>query len=544
MGFINRLSFIVLLLALVPFASASIFINEFLANEPGTNTSLEWIELYNNESASIDLSGWNLTDGQDYFSIASVIQGNSYLIFYGYETGISLNNGGDTINLTNNESALINSVTYSSSTENVSRGRYPDGSSNFANFLQTTPNFTNTYAPMVVLNEPLNNSLTNRYPVILNYTASDDFNSTIFCTLYINGTQEDSSVVANNTHTTISKNLPDGNYIWHVSCSDGYLLSESNRSYFAIDTVPRSSIIETTTQNSINLNLTFSEITLFNFTSSFGNYSNSSNTTYLFSFPGLSHSTLYNYTLDYCDNSGNCNSTFRIFSTQGLPPSESCFDNIQNQDEDGIDCGGVCAAKCPTRYHSSGGGGAALSLITAKHTLNFTNTKENYSIRFSGLDRIMLIFQNKTYILMFSNTSFDGTNIRFYPTRYNVSVPLGKNTTAGLSNESIDVQFFISEITENADAYRKFGIKDYMINLSAQVVSLKKPKPIVNETPVVVKNITIEEKAPEPKFGKIEIRAKSSYYTPTSGITGFIITGTIIVVGIGLYFGLRKIFVW
>jgi len=26
------------------------------------------------------------------------------------------------------------------------------------------------------------------------------------------------------------------------------------------------------------------------------------------------------------------------------PPSETCFDGIQNQDETGIDCGGVCTA--------------------------------------------------------------------------------------------------------------------------------------------------------------------------------------------------------
>jgi hypothetical protein len=40
--------------------------------------------------------------------------------------------------------------------------------------------------------------------------------------------------------------------------------------------------------------------------------------------------------------------TVRYFLSR---PAETCFDEIRNQDEEGIDCGGICQAMCKVEYH-------------------------------------------------------------------------------------------------------------------------------------------------------------------------------------------------
>jgi hypothetical protein len=352
-----------------------------------------------------------------------------------------------------------------------------------------------------------------------------------------------SAFASSNTESIYSQNLSDGRYRWNVICTDGYLQTVSNSSNFYLETVPRAKIQIFSTENSAQINISFSEMVSFNFTSAIGNYSNSSFENYSFSFLGLSASANYNYVLEFCDSKNNCNSTNNSFVTQASHSSgdetQSCFDNIQNQDEEGIDCGGICTTNCPRQYH--GGGGGSTTLISSKYLLNLTDKKTD-EVKASALDKVILIFQNKTYVLIFSNTSLKGTNVRFYPLKYNVDVSAEKDTRTYLSNSTDDVVFHINSIVENEVAYKKYGIKDYLINITGKVVKLEKPKPVVNEPPVVVKNITIEEKAPGPKFGKIAIKAKSGVYRPASQITGFVVAGMIIVAGLLIYLGLRKIF--
>ena len=42
--------------------SSPVILNEILANEPGSSTSGEFIELVNTGSSAVDLSGWTLSD--------------------------------------------------------------------------------------------------------------------------------------------------------------------------------------------------------------------------------------------------------------------------------------------------------------------------------------------------------------------------------------------------------------------------------------------------------------------------------------------------
>lgn len=61
---------------------SKIVINEVLANEPSSQTKLEWVELFNLDSSAVDLGGWTFISKQDttVFSSGTLIPGKDYLI--------------------------------------------------------------------------------------------------------------------------------------------------------------------------------------------------------------------------------------------------------------------------------------------------------------------------------------------------------------------------------------------------------------------------------------------------------------------------------
>jgi endonuclease/exonuclease/phosphatase family metal-dependent hydrolase len=129
-------------------ASGAVFMNEILANEPGSDTAQEFIEVVNTTSSTVDLSGWTLSDavgvrhtfasgtlvgaGKVFlvYGKASAIPGHLKNVSVGASTGtLSLNNGGDTVTLARSNGAVVDSVTYSStlaSQDGVSMNRDPD----------------------------------------------------------------------------------------------------------------------------------------------------------------------------------------------------------------------------------------------------------------------------------------------------------------------------------------------------------------------------------------------------------------------------------
>jgi dienelactone hydrolase len=116
--------------------SGDILINEIMYNPPGVDTNLEWIELYNNDTKEINITGWQFYEADEYNRL-TLIQGSMIIPAGGYaiiaddattflnghpacnctviESGFWLSNTGDSITLKDASSAIIDEVSYHNS---------------------------------------------------------------------------------------------------------------------------------------------------------------------------------------------------------------------------------------------------------------------------------------------------------------------------------------------------------------------------------------------------------------------------------------------
>lgn len=104
------------------FSNPLIIISEFLPNPRGSD-STEFIELYNPTDWPIDLTGWELDDGEAgsspyTFPVNTIIEPSQYLAFERIDTKITLNNDFDVVSLFDPNGNLIDQIDY----ENISEG--------------------------------------------------------------------------------------------------------------------------------------------------------------------------------------------------------------------------------------------------------------------------------------------------------------------------------------------------------------------------------------------------------------------------------------
>ncbi len=144
--------------------AANVLINEVMPSPSkvdwdlsGTaSSSDEWIELYNNGSQEVNLSGWRLNDTQGTttnFLIPNdypLLQPNDFTVFYKAKVGstfatqITLDNAGDTIRLYDDDSVLADTLSYGKNPgTDVAFGRIMDGASDFDNLTYPTPGTEN-----------------------------------------------------------------------------------------------------------------------------------------------------------------------------------------------------------------------------------------------------------------------------------------------------------------------------------------------------------------------------------------------------------------
>lgn len=138
--------------------TANVILNEICANEPGSNTAGEFVEIVNIGTASADLGGWALSDATSVrhtFATGTSLPAGKAIVVFGGATAIpaglttavaastgtlSLNNSGDTVTLSSTSGTVISSFTYTSTLagqDGVSMNRNPDGGATASFVLHT-----------------------------------------------------------------------------------------------------------------------------------------------------------------------------------------------------------------------------------------------------------------------------------------------------------------------------------------------------------------------------------------------------------------------
>jgi endonuclease/exonuclease/phosphatase family metal-dependent hydrolase len=127
---------------------AQVIINEILANEPGSSTAGEFVELVNAGGTAANISGWTISDGtgvRHTFAAGTTLNPGKAVVVFGAASAIpaglsnavaastgtlSLNNSSDSVVLRDSGGGVRNSFSYPSSlasTDGVSMNRNPDG---------------------------------------------------------------------------------------------------------------------------------------------------------------------------------------------------------------------------------------------------------------------------------------------------------------------------------------------------------------------------------------------------------------------------------
>lgn len=122
--------------------SDHIELSEVLPDPEGSDVTDEWIELHNTGSTAVDLYGWQVADPSKVYTISesTELSSNGYLVLSVIDTGISLNNSGDTITLYDPAGDVMDEISYTDSETGYSYARV-SGSWNWTSSL--TPGESN-----------------------------------------------------------------------------------------------------------------------------------------------------------------------------------------------------------------------------------------------------------------------------------------------------------------------------------------------------------------------------------------------------------------
>jgi len=123
----------------------NIFINEILPSPEGSDAKGEWIEIFNQNNFKVNLSGWKIKDEKgrikEYtFPENTEILPEDFLVIHRSETKITLNNGGDCLNLIHPNGTVTDKVCYEKAVLNQS---YNQSKSGWVWSTILTPNLNN-----------------------------------------------------------------------------------------------------------------------------------------------------------------------------------------------------------------------------------------------------------------------------------------------------------------------------------------------------------------------------------------------------------------
>lgn len=150
-------------------------INELLASNSSTNIDEagendDWIELYNNNSTAMDISGFHLSDdlnnlAQWSFPAGTSIAANEYVTVWldndiaqgTNHANFKLSASGETVYLSDTQSAVIDQIGFDQQTTDVAWGRYENGIGNFTNLNPTFGKVNELYTSVFNVNENILN---------------------------------------------------------------------------------------------------------------------------------------------------------------------------------------------------------------------------------------------------------------------------------------------------------------------------------------------------------------------------------------------------
>jgi hypothetical protein len=142
-----------------------LFINEFMADNDHFNTDeygnySDWIELYNGDTEAIFLADYFLTDkldNPDKWQMPEVfLQPGAFILFWADDeenpgerhTNFKLSKDGESIGIFNGLEGVVDTLTFSAQTTDVSYGRETDGALNWTFFEQATPGESNEHSSL------------------------------------------------------------------------------------------------------------------------------------------------------------------------------------------------------------------------------------------------------------------------------------------------------------------------------------------------------------------------------------------------------------
>ena len=196
----------------------------------------DWIELYNNTSSSIDLTGVYLSDNfqepQKWkFPDGTTIEANDYLIIWadkdeeqsGFHADFKLSKSGEELVLSNADGSIIDSLTFGEQTTNMAYARIPNGTGNFV-IQAMTHNVNNENASSTSdLNNQLNarvypNPVSNQLEVNIQQATSRDHQIRL---LTSTGQEVFATFESDQVFSLNVSNLPDGFYFLQISNREG-----------------------------------------------------------------------------------------------------------------------------------------------------------------------------------------------------------------------------------------------------------------------------------------------------------------------------------
>ena len=213
--------------------AGDVVINEFLASSSSVQADQDgefddWIELYNNSSNALDLSGYYLTDdASDQFKWSfpdgSIIAANDFLIVWsdddtaqeGLHTNFKLSSSGEALYLSDNTGSIIDEIVFPIQETDISYGRYPNGTGAFT-FMSPTYNAENTITTSVSESEILEHVIIYPNPAQDYFVIDFEINSEILVIVFNALGETIYQKYSSSKHEVSTTNWPAGMYFVKV----------------------------------------------------------------------------------------------------------------------------------------------------------------------------------------------------------------------------------------------------------------------------------------------------------------------------------------